>query len=315
MPRSAVQHKPAVIVVAGATASGKSGLAMTLAQQYNGHIINADSLQQYNALPILTAQPSAADQASIPHHLYGTLAADTPTSAANWQQRAATIIEDCLAAGHLPIVTGGTGLYIKALLAGLSPMPDIPENITDAVKNMVNHQGLPALVAYLQQHDPVLAQRLKPNDRQRLMRGTAVHLHSGIPLSTWQAMPPTPPAWHCIRILCAPPRPILHQQIEQRFAAMLEMGALAEVEVFLKTPPQADAAIWHALGLNALQGYLEGRHDLATATRLTIIQTRQYAKRQTTWFRHQFQADIPCDDMQQTCHIHAYIRMHICSHH
>jgi tRNA dimethylallyltransferase len=283
-----------VIVIAGPTASGKSGLALLLAQRCSGAIVNADALQLYAELPILTAQPTAAEQAQAPHHLYGVLPGSEQSSAGRWRALAIAAIAQIQAAGQQPIVVGGTGLYLRSLMQGLSPIPDVPATARHQAEHLWDELGPDKFRAVLAQRDPQLVARLKPADRQRHVRGYEVVLATGVPLSQWQKEPldGPPPGLRFTTIVLSPPRPVLRGRIEQRFAAMVQAGALAEVAALLARDPDRSWPIWAALGSGALADHLAGKITLDQAVNLAVTATRQYAKRQQTWLRHQIIADL-----------------------
>ncbi len=277
-----------VILLAGPTASGKSALALHIAQHFNGSIINADSMQVYADLAILSARPTRAEMADIPHHLYGHIAAHAPYNADIWVQDTIRAINTIWRNERLPIVTGGTGLYFKALTEGLSPMPDIPQDIRQSLRDSLKDTGLAALYEQLSEIDPDWAQKVKPTDQQRILRGLEVYHASGRPLSNWQDQPPEPPLQaQMIKLLLMPDRDWLYQRCDQRFHQMLETGALDEVKKLMTLDIPAAAQVLNAVGVAQLSTYLQGEISLATATRQAQQQTRNYAKRQMTWFRNQ----------------------------
>ncbi len=285
----------AVIVIAGPTASGKSALALDLARDFDGTVINADSMQVYRDLPILTAQPDAASLAAAPHRLYGALALDDACTAARWAEMALGEIHRALAENRLPILVGGTGLYLKALIQGLSPIPEIPAARRAATQELVAALGAPGLHARLAVADPEMAARLQPNDRQRVMRAWDVLQATGRSLAWWQQQPGTAPrsgAGEPLRFqsfVVLPPRPALYNACERRFDAMLAAGALDEVRAAVALYPAASraGAGFKALGFRELAGVLAGTVSLEAATAAARQATRNYAKRQSTWFRTQ----------------------------
>jgi tRNA dimethylallyltransferase len=287
-------------IIAGPTASGKSALALQMAQEKNGVIINADSMQIYNALPILTAQPSADDRQSAPHRLYGTLQPDQPCSAAQWRSLAIAEIETALANNQTPIVTGGTGLYIGALIYGLSPMPDVPPEIRAEAMRLQSERGNPGFHAELEKIDPAMAGRLHPNDTQRLIRAWEVMTATGQSLNDWQAEPreAPPEGWSFHVTLVLPDREILYSRCNTRFDHMLQNGALDEVAAFDCT---GTYAVENALGYRALKAHTEGRMSLEDAVTTAKTETRQYAKRQVTWFRHQLKHAEDINIIQTIC--------------
>jgi tRNA dimethylallyltransferase len=279
---------PDLIVVAGPTASGKSALALRLAEAERGVIINADSMQLYRDLPGLTARPTPADQARAPHRLYGILDAADPASAGRWLQLAGAAIGEALAEGRPAIVVGGTGLYLHALLHGLAPVPDIPADVRGAARARLAALGAPAFHAELAGLDPAMAARLRPTDRQRLLRAYEVMVGTGRSLAAWQAMPPRRISLPACRrgLALAPPRPALYQRIDRRLRAMIEHGAVEELKALAERSLPADLPLMRAVAVPELLAQLSGRVDLATALERAIVQTRRYAKRQLTWLRH-----------------------------
>jgi tRNA dimethylallyltransferase len=275
------------ILIAGATASGKSALALALAEQFNGRIINSDSMQVYDTLDVLTARPPRADLRRAPHALYGHVPVAAPYSVGQWQAAALAEIEAALAAGQRPIIVGGTGLYFKSLTEGLVDIPDIPDNIRNALCARLEDAGLPALYAELERVDAPLAARLPPTDRQRILRGLEVFEATAQPLSVWQAQPQTAPLSDYCGLLLMPDRDWLYARCNQRFEEMLAAGALAEVERVwaLNLPPNTTAL--RALGVAELMALLQGEIDRDTAIAQAQQATRRYAKRQMTWFRNQ----------------------------
>ncbi|MCK6417336.1 MAG: tRNA (adenosine(37)-N6)-dimethylallyltransferase MiaA [Alphaproteobacteria bacterium] len=282
-----------VTLLLGPTASGKSARALELAAQRNGVIINADALQLYQDLPILTARPAASEQALAPHKLYGFLKAHETSSAALWRSWAMAEIERAHAAGQHPIVVGGTGFYFKALTEGLSPMPDVPDAIRSETITLQSALGNPAFHKALAQRDAVIAARLDPNDTQRLVRAWEVLAATGQSLAYWQSLPKDgpPPHWEFKTEIIMPPREELYQRCDARFLHMLEMGALDEVAQFKARIDAGgvapDAPPTRALGYHTLAAYLAGALSLEDAVIQAQTQTRQYAKRQMTWIRTQ----------------------------
>lgn len=283
-----------VLIVAGPTASGKSALALSLAETLGGTVVNADSMQVYRAVPLLTAQPAASDRARVPHSLYGVLDPEESCSAQRWRGMAVEAIAAARAEGRLPIVTGGTGLYLRALREGLSLVPDIPPAVRLAALADWEALGPAAFRARLAQHDPAIAARLEPGDRQRHVRAWEVVAATGRALSAWQAEAPEgPPAglrFHAILLL--PPRDWLRERIALRFAAMMEAGALEEVRELALAQVPPGAPVMKALGVAPLLQHLAGKTSLEQAVDEAVATSRQYAKRQVTWFRHQFPADL-----------------------
>jgi tRNA dimethylallyltransferase len=283
---------PPAIVIAGPTASGKSGLALALAEEFNGVVINADAMQVYRELRILTARPGAEAEARAPHRLYGVLPAADPCSAGRWRDMAAAACWAAWAEDRRPILVGGTGLYLRALVSGLSPVPPIPEEVRAATRALFASLGNDAFHQRLAERDPEMAARLDPGNSQRLMRAWEVVTATGRSLAAWQADPPIDPLPASLfTLLVMPPRQSLYAACEQRFAAMVKQGAVDEVSNLLSLALDPSLPVMKALGVAELARHLEGRLDLRAAVSHAQQATRQYAKRQTTWFRHQLIAD------------------------
>ena len=287
--RQPVGRQP-VVVVAGPTASGKSALAARLARELDGIVVNADSMQVYRDLPILTAQPSATEMAVVPHRLYGFLALDDACSADRWAELARAEIDTAHKTGKLPVLCGGTGLYLRGLMQGFSPIPDIPLEVRTEARALLKQIGAPALRARLAEHDPEIAARLHPNDPQRIARAWEVWLATGRPLSEWQKLPPTPPAdLRFLTFVILPAREALYRCCDARFLAMLERGALDEVKhaMSLYPPERRGQGGAKALGFAELAQCVDHPERLEKAVSAAQQATRNYAKRQVTWFRHQ----------------------------
>jgi tRNA dimethylallyltransferase len=281
-----------VLVIAGPTAGGKSALALRLAEALGGAVINADSMQLYAGLPILTAQPSAADRARAPHRLYGALAPEEVGTAASWAAMAEAAIADAERQGLRPILVGGTGLYLRTLWGGIAAVPEIPAAVREAVRARLAAEGAPALHAALAARDAGMAARLKPGDGQRIARALEVVEATGRSLLDFQAETAPAPGGRRYRlIVLTPERAVLGRAIEARVAAMWEAGAAAEAEALLQRALPPDRPILKALGLAPLARALRGEIGFDDAAAATVVATRQYAKRQTTWFTHQCATD------------------------
>ena len=282
------QSRQAVVVVAGPTASGKSGLALALAERFDGTVINADSMQLYRELRILSARPDAAAEARVPHRLYGIWPAAEAGSAARWRTLALAEIEAAWAAGRLPLVVGGTGLYLQVLRHGLAPIPDVPTPVREAVRALHRRLGSVRFHAALAERDPVMAARLEAGDTQRLIRAFEVLEATGTSLADWQARPADGPAFTApaATVLLAPPRPELYARCDARFLAMLAAGAVEEARELLRLGLDPGLPAMKALGVPELGRHLSGEWSLAEATAAAQQATRRYAKRQSTWFRH-----------------------------
>jgi tRNA dimethylallyltransferase len=278
-----------VLIVAGPTASGKSALTLAVAEAFNGVVINADSMQVYTELRILTARPDPKDEARVPHRLYGVLPVTEVCSAARWREMAIAEILDAHRAGYLPIVCGGTGLYLRVLMQGLSPIPDVPEDIRRDVRTRQERDGPTAQYDRLAECDPVTATRLAPGDRQRVARALEVFAATGRPLSEWLALPPQgpPPGMRFQILLLKPPRETLYAACDARLLAMVRAGALEEVEALRQEGVDPLLPAMRALGMPAFLQHQAGELGLEEAIDIAQLATRRYAKRQMTWFRNQ----------------------------
>ncbi len=282
---------PEALIIAGPTCSGKSALAMALAAQHRGTVINADSMQVYRELPILTARPTPADEALAPHALYGVRDATEPGSAAWWRGAALAAMAEARAARRRPILCGGTGLYLSALTYGIT---DIPEPSTEAraeARALLAVHGPAALHASLRAVDPDTAASLRPSDGQRLARAWEVWRSTGRGLASWHATTVAPACWQFRMVLLDPPRDVLRAAIAARFAAMLDAGALDEVAALRDRRLDPGLPVMRAHGVVELLAHLRGEATLAEAAQRTVLATQQYAKRQATWFRHRSVTD------------------------
>src|SRR5579871_6354716 len=277
------------VLIAGPTASGKSVLAVELARALDGMVINADSMQVYRDLRILTARPTAGQEKQASHRLYGYVDAAVNCSVGTWLDDARSALAEVERAGRLPIVVGGTGLYFKALLRGLSATPPIPQAIREAIRARLERDGIEALHRELTSRDPVAGARLKPRDRARIPRALEVLEATGKPIDEWHAhgLPPLLRPDEVRAVFLAPDRGELQARIDQRFARMLEEGALDEVAALASRKLDPMLPAMKALGVPPLLKHLRGDISLDEARTLGSAETRQYAKRQFTWFRHQ----------------------------
>ncbi|TCT02483.1 tRNA (adenosine(37)-N6)-dimethylallyltransferase MiaA [Aquabacter spiritensis] len=286
--------QPDAVLIAGPTASGKSALALACAKATGGVVVNADSMQVYRDLQILTARPSARDEAEAGHWLYGHVDGDADYSVGRWLDDAAAALAALREAGRLPILVGGTGLYFKALTQGLAPVPPIPDAVRLKIRMDTIEDKTPVLHSRLATRDPETAFRLKPNDRQRILRALEVLEATGRPLSAWQKA--TGPGLiaedRAVRVVIDTDRDSLKARIDTRFDAMIETGALREVVDLMRRGLPAGRPILKAHGVPALFRHLMGEISLSEAIEIGKADTRRYAKRQETWFRHQM-ADWP----------------------
>ncbi len=287
------------IIICGPTASGKSALAAAAAERFGGCVINADSMQIYRELPILTAQPDAAERGQAPHRLYGVLAANDPCSAGRWRDLAAAEMEDAHAQGLLPILCGGSGLYLQALSDGLAPTPPVTPRIREKVRALLAEKGSAALAAEIHRRDP---EADPPGDPQRLARALEVLESTGRPLRHWQCAGKSDTGkddavaassrsrWSWTMILTAAPRESLYAAIDRRFESMITAGGIEEVRSVMSLDRSLPAL--KAVGVPQLLEHLNGAIDLATAVTRAQTATRQYAKRQMTWFRNRVTPDL-----------------------
>ncbi len=276
---------PRALLVAGPTASGKSALALALAERLGGTVINADSMQVYAELRVLTARPTPADEARVPHALYGVRPAAEAASVAWWRAAALAELERVRRDGRLPILCGGTGLYFLSLTQGFSELPAIPDDLRAAARAAVEAEGAAAVHARL---DAETAATLRPGDSQRVARAYEVLLATGRGLAAWQREAPStgPAAWRFRAILLDPPRDVLRAAIARRFEAMLRDGALEEARALAAQALDPALPAMRAHGVPELLAHLRGQLGLEDAARRATLHTGQYTKRQATWFRH-----------------------------
>jgi tRNA dimethylallyltransferase len=279
-----------VVVIAGPTASGKSPLALAVAEAFGGTVINADSMQVYRELSVLTARPGPAACAGAPHRLYGVLAAARRCSVALWREMAVAEIAAARADGRLPVVVGGTGLYLDALMRGLAPVPEIPAAVRADARALHRRVGGTAFREALRRRDPVSAARLEAGDSQRLVRAWEVVTATGRGLPEWQAEARAAagpdPEHDFLSLVLAPPRQALYAACDGRFESMLAHGAVDEVAALAGLDLDPTLPVMKAVGVPELIEHIRGRMPLPQATRRGQQATRRYAKRQTTWFRN-----------------------------
>ena len=277
-----------VWLIAGPTASGKSALALRLAEALGGEVVNADSMQLYAGLRVLTARPSPADEARTRHHLYGVADPAQAWSVGRWLSAMKPVLDALAQARRPAIVTGGTGLYFRALTVGLADIPAPAAQVREAAAALWDRLGEAGVRAALARRDPASAARIAPGDRQRLLRALSVLEATGRPLSEWQAdTQPTLAATSYAAAVLEPPRPALYARCDLRLRSMAERGALGEVAALLARDLSPELPAMKALGVREFAAHLSGRCTLEEAIAEVQLQTRRYAKRQSTWFRNQ----------------------------
>ncbi|EJF84549.1 tRNA dimethylallyltransferase [Bartonella elizabethae Re6043vi] len=277
-----------ITLIAGPTASGKSELALQMAQERNALIINTDSMQVYDILNILTARPSAADTAIVPHYLYGHVSPRLNYSVGQWLCDVEKLLVTFTSRSI--IFVGGTGLYFRALLEGISQIPRVPDVVRQKWRLLLDKEGVASLYRQLLQIDAVVAEKISSQDGQRIVRALEVYEATGEKLSWWQKQKTTPLIMsHCAeKILLMPPRPLLYERIHKRLDSMIERGALEEVVAIKKLMLSPSLPAMKAIGIPEFMAYLDGDRSFENALEAVKTQTRRYAKRQMTWFRHQF---------------------------
>ncbi|MEM7070103.1 MAG: tRNA (adenosine(37)-N6)-dimethylallyltransferase MiaA [Pseudomonadota bacterium] len=279
-----------IVLIAGPTASGKTALAIEIAKSGNGIIINADSMQIYEGLRIITARPTSDEEAEAPHYLFGYKNPAEHFSVAQWLSDVERLLNGFLIEKRQVIFVGGTGLYFNTLLEGLSPMPEIKPEIRTKWRN-VKETEVEALHEQLCVLDPAAARTLHPSDRQRIIRALEVFESTGQSITEWQKAKGEPlitTSQRVHKILKMPERSLLHERIIQRFKTMVEQGGVAEVEAFLRRKLDPDLPAMKAIGVPQLAAYLNDEISLIEAVERGQAVTRQYAKRQSTWFRNSF---------------------------
>ena len=282
-------RKPAAILIAGPTASGKSAVALALAEKLAGTIVNADSMQIYRDLRVITARPSPEEEARVPHRLYGHVDAAVNYSTGQWLRDVTVALDELKSEGRMAILVGGTGLYFKALTSGLAAVPPIPADIRAQVRGRLLSEGVGPLYAELLQRDPATAHRLMPNDRSRISRALEVMLTTGRSLTDWhrEGLPALIDPNRAAKIFLTCERKALVARIETRFAAMLKAGALDEVRALNQRQLDPLLPAMKAHGVPWLIRHLEGEISIDEAAAGAVMDTRRYAKRQVTWFRNQ----------------------------
>jgi len=275
------------IVIAGPTASGKSAFALDLAERHRGMIVNADSMQVYRELSVLTARPAPGEEARAPHRLYGFRSGAHPYSAGQWLEDAAAVLGEARAQDSVPIFVGGTGLYFKALFEGLSPVPEIPEDIRSYWRERGRIEPAHVLYRLLADLDPAAAAQLRASDTQRIVRALEVADATGQSITAWQqaAGAPLLDETATTKYVVAPDREMLYRAADERARQMIGAGAVEEVAAVLRLGLDPGLPVMRAIGMRPLGAYLRGEIDLDEALMRLQTETRRYAKRQMTWLR------------------------------
>ncbi len=277
------------ILITGPTASGKSALAVRLARDHGGVVVNADSMQVYDTLRVLTARPSEDDMGGVPHRLYGHVPAGHSYSTGEWLREVTVLVDELRAEGRVPVIVGGTGLYFKALTGGLSEMPDVPDAIRSRLRARLQAEGPGPLHARLAECDPETAAVLKPEDGQRIVRALEIFEATGRSIRGFQAAPGTMVVDpdRALKMVVMPERDELRRRIDRRFETMLDQGAIEEVERLLAQDLSPDLPAMKAIGVPQIAAMLRAEIDRRGVIETASAATRQYAKRQMTWFRNQ----------------------------
>ena len=304
-----------LVVVVGPTAAGKSELAIAVAEWFDGEVISADALQIYRGLDIGTGKIGADAARSVRHHAIDIADPDEQYTAGRYARQAAASIVDIRSRRRLPVIAGGSGFYIRALIEGLAPLPEHDERWRSALGRLEKRRGLRRLFAILRALDPDWAQAVGPSDRQRILRGLEVTLRLGVPMSiALERQGSSGPQLDAVWVGVSRPRPQLNERIEQRVDEMLAAGWLDEVRSLLDRGYTATSPAMRAIGYRQLVAHLAGDITLDEARESIVRSTRQYAKRQMTWFRHQSPAvffELEDDGEAVRAGVHAQIRAHL----
>ena len=277
------------ILITGPTASGKSALALAFAREHDGVVINADSMQVYDTLQVITARPSVEEMGGVAHQLYGHVPASRSYSTGDWLREVGSLIADLRNEGRLPVIIGGTGLYFKALTGGLSDMPAIPDAVRATIRQRLEAEGPEVLHDELAALDPRVAQRLNASDGQRIVRALEVFTATGRSIAEFQKQsgPMLVDPDRALKLVVLPDRKLLHDRINRRFELMMEAGAIEEVEALMRLQLAPEMPVMKAIGVSQIADMMAGLISRAEAVDRASAATRQYAKRQMTWFRNQ----------------------------
>ena len=282
-----------VVVIGGPSASGKSNLAVALSCEFNGVVINADSMQVYKGLEIISGVPTPEIRSSCPHFLYGVLDPEDPCSAGMWKELAVEQIKKAHRYHRVPIVVGGTGLYLRSLITGINIIPPVPEFIRQNIRNRIKNEGAKFLHSELALYDPEAASRIEINDRQRISRALEIYFSTGKKLSDWQTgIQTSEDEYKFFKIIILPRRKSLYHHCDKRLLTMVENGIIREVESLIARGLSPSLPAMKALGVKQIISYLQGDIQLHEAISLSQLATRQYVKRQFTWFKNQIITDM-----------------------
>ena len=285
------------IMICGPTAAGKSAAALALAEQSGGTVINADSMQVYSDLRVVTARPGSDDEARVPHRIYGIVDGSERASVASWLDLAAEAVDEARNAGSLPIIVGGTGMYLQAAREGIAPIPEVPAEIHQACLEELAARGGAAFRKELSKLDKKTASRMFEGDSQRLVRAMGVVQATGRPISAWQSDPHQGAlAGEAIAISVMPPRADTYARIDRRFAQMMEEGAVEEVEALAERGLDPSLPVMKAIGVREILAMQAGEISRGRAIELASRDSRHYAKRQMTWIRNNYRAQISIDE-------------------
>ncbi|TVM34537.1 tRNA (adenosine(37)-N6)-dimethylallyltransferase MiaA [Oceanidesulfovibrio marinus] len=289
-----------VICLLGVTGAGKTAASLALAEALPGSVVNLDSRQVYREFPVITAQPSPEERAVAPHYLYGFLPCTERISAGVFAERAHEACAEVRASGRYPLLVGGAGLYLRAFLEGLAPIPPVDEAVRESLEQALDRSGLAPLRKRLEEADPEYAAAIHPNDTQRTLRALEVYDSTGKPLSWWHAQPTPTPQVRPLKLFLEVEQKALHRRLDERISQMLEAGAVDEARKAMDSCPDPDAPGWSGIGCAELHAYLSGGCPLPEARALWLRNTKAYAKRQMTWFRKESDMmAVPAQDVNR----------------
>jgi len=291
---------PKVVIIAGPTASGKSALAIDAARALNSVVLNCDSMQIYKNIPVISAAPSAEERAKVEHRLYEIYDCSKRGNVVEWLDLCVAEIKKLWAENKVPVVVGGTGMYIDALINGVTPIPEVSAEIREKVQDWLDKEGLLKLYDFLQKHDVDIAAKLNPNDKTRIVRAVEIMMATNKKVSEWYKVPMIKklPDAEFIVVKIVPAIDVIEDRCKQRLDKMVyEWGALKEIEYLAQSKIPETLPAMKALGVPELMRYVKGETSLEEALQEAKLHTRQYAKRQRTWLRNKLPADIVAEDV------------------